>query len=295
MGRHVPVLLDEVIRFLDPQPGDDFIDATVDGGGHALKILERITPTGRLCGVDRDETLLRALEERASTETFRPQLTLVQGNFRELATLAQGAGFGRVKGILMDLGMSSEQLEGSGRGFSLLRDEALDMRYDSSGETTTAAEIVNSWRRDELERLFRIYGEERHARRIAEAIVMSRRKHRIFRTTQLVELISRISRRTERIHPATRVFQALRIAVNDELDSLRAGLVQALGLLRSGGRLAVIGFHSLEDRIVKNTFRSAPPHYAVLTKKPIVPTVQEVLRNPRSRSAKLRVIERIEN
>ncbi|MBI2625663.1 16S rRNA (cytosine(1402)-N(4))-methyltransferase RsmH, partial [Candidatus Parcubacteria bacterium] len=240
MGRHVPVLLGEVLQFLDPQPGDDFIDATIDGGGHALKILERITPTGRLFGVDRDEALLRALRERADTETFRPQLTLAHGNFRELAALAHAAGFGLVKGILMDLGMSSEQLEGSGRGFSFLRDEALDMRYDSSTGTTTAAEIVNSWRRDELERLFRIYGEERHARRIAEAIVLSRRKHRIFRTTQLVEPINRISRRTERIHPATRVFQALRIAVNDELDSLRAGLGEALGLLRFGGRLAVI-------------------------------------------------------
>lgn len=298
---HIPVLKAEVLGALRPAAGQDFIDATVDGGGHALAILERTVPDGRLLGIDRDESLLTAFGSRVRGSVGE-RLTLVHGNFRDIGQRAPDAGFGRVHGILMDLGMSSEQLEASpvesrgdheasGRGFSFLRDEPLDMRYDVSDELT-AADILNTWRRDELERIFRIYGEERHARRIAETIVEHRHKTKFSWTRQLVEVLSRVARRTERIHPATRIFQALRIAVNDELESLRVALPQALDLLLPAGRLAVISFHSLEDRIVKTVFRAAPTQFRIITKKPIVPTREEVEHNLRSRSAKLRVIER---
>lgn len=290
---HTPVLLAEVLAFFNPQPGQDFIDATVDGGGHALAILERTAPDGRLLGIDRDESLLAAFGSRVRGSVGE-RLTLVHGNFRDIGQRAPDAGFSRAHGILMDLGMSSEQLEVSARGFSFLRDEPLDMRFDTR-EALTAADILNTWRRDELERIFRIYGEERHARRFAETIVEHRHKTKFSWTRQLVEVLSRVVRRTERIHPATRIFQALRIAVNDELESLRVALPQALDLLLPGGRLAVISFHSLEDRIVKTVFRAAPAQFRIITKKPTVPTETEIATNPRARSAKLRVIERIAN
>ncbi|MBI2624385.1 16S rRNA (cytosine(1402)-N(4))-methyltransferase RsmH [Candidatus Parcubacteria bacterium] len=290
---HVPVLLAEILELLRPRPGDSFIDATIDGGGHALAILERMAPDGRLLGIDRDPQMLAALGVKAGALVGQ-RLKLVHGNFRDISRIATDAGFRAVHGIVMDLGMSSEQLEASGRGFSFLRDEALDMRYDPA-ETLTAAEIVNSWRRDELERIFQIYGEERHSRRIAEAIVRHRHKSKMYRTLQLVEVINGVVRRTERIHPATRIFQALRIVVNDELESLRTALCEALELLGPGGRLAVISFHSLEDRIVKRAFRVAPTQFRIITKKPVVPSEAEVTVNPRARSAKLRVIEWIED
>ncbi len=293
MSKHISVLKAEVLGALRPAAGQDFIDATVDGGGHALAILERTAPDGRLLGIDRDESLLAALGVQVRGSVGE-RLTLVHGNFRDIGQRAPDAGFSRVHGILMDLGMSSEQLEGSGRGFSFLRDEPLDMRFDTR-EALTAAEILNTWRRDELERIFRIYGEERHARRFAEKIVEHRHKTKFGRTRQLVEVLSRVVRRTERIHPVTRIFQALRIAVNDELESLRVALPQALDVLLPGGRLAVISFHSLEDRIVKSVFRAAPAQFRIITKKPLVPTEAEIAANPRARSAKLRVIERIEN
>lgn len=291
MSRHIPVLKVEVLGALRPAASQDFIDATVDGGGHALAVLECTKPDGRLLGIDRDAELLAALGARAR-EAVGQRLTLVHGDFRDIGRIAPDAGFSRVHGILMDLGMSSEQLEGSARGFSFLRDEPLDMRYDTR-EPLTAADILNTWRRDELERIFRIYGEERHARRFAEKIVEHRHKTKFSRTRQLVEVLGRVARRTERIHPATRVFQALRIAVNDELESLRVALPHALDLLVPAGRLAVISFHSLEDRIVKTVFRAAPAQFRIITKKPIVPTREEIRDNPRSRSAKLRVIERM--
>lgn len=292
-SRHISVLKAEALGAFRPAAGQDFIDATVDGGGHAFAILERTKPDGRLLGIDRDAELLAELGARAR-EAAGERLTLVRGDFRDIGRIAPDAGFSRVHGILMDLGMSSAQLGESGRGFSFLRDEPLDMRYDTR-EPLTAAEILNRWRRDELERIFRIYGEERHARRIAEVIVEHRHKTQFVRTRQLVEVLSRAVRRTERIHPATRIFQALRIAVNDELEGLRLALPQTLDLLLPGGRLAVISFHSLEDRIVKNVFRAAPTQFQIITKKPVVPTREEIRDNPRSRSAKLRVIERIEN
>lgn len=299
---HIPVLLQAVLSFLQVRPGGVYIDGTVGGGGHATAILEASAPDGRLLGIDRDPAALEVARERLAPYGARGILR--HGSFAELSRLAED--FTPADGVLLDLGLSSLQLADPERGFSFSQDGPLDMRFDPTEGGLTAADLVNTLSLKELTDVLYRYGEEKQARRIAAAIVAARP---IYRTSELAELIERTVGRRERIHPATRTFQALRIAVNRELEMLEAALPQALDLLRLGGRLVIISFHSLEDRIVKQFLHResrdciCPPevpicvcdHRArvrVLTPKPIRPDAAEVEVNPRARSARLRSAER---
>jgi len=304
--RHIPVLYDAVMASLAPESGGRYIDGTVGLGGHAQGLLEASAPDGELLGLDADP---QALEQaRANLASFAARITLVQGRHHNLGEIASRQGWRQVDGILLDLGVSSLQLDKAERGFSFREDGALDMRLGPDG-TQTAADLVNDLSERELADLIYAFGEERYSRRIASAIC----RERPFRgTARLAEVVARAvpNRSRQRIHPATRTFQALRIAVNDELESLRQVLPQALDLLKPGGRLAVIAFHSLEDRIVKQYLvreskdcicPSELPacvcdHRAtvrLLTRKPVRPSEQEVAENPRSSSARLRVAEKL--
>jgi len=295
---HIPVLQKEVIKYLDPKTNENFIDCTIGGGGHALAILEKIQPNGKVLGVDWDEEIIRRLK-------IKNNLILVCDNFANLKKFIKKYNFENISGVLFDLGYCSWHLEESGRGFSFLRNEPLDMRYNIKSKILTAEKIVNEWSEDALERILKEYGEERYAGRIARKIIEARKLRPIKTTFQLVELIKRampgryhyrkISRRKARgflrdRHPATRTFQALRIAVNDELNNFKKALPQALEALESDGKLVIISFHSLEDRIAKNFFkdRAEKGLVKILTKKPIKPSTEEIKINPRSRSAKLR-------
>jgi 16S rRNA (cytosine1402-N4)-methyltransferase len=301
---HIPVLYKEVLAGLQVRSGGRYIDATLGAGGHAAGILEASAPDGRLLGLDADPDAVAYARERL--QGFGERAVLWVGNFRHLSTVAHALDFGQVQGILMDLGLSSRQLEDATRGFSFSQEGPLDMRMDPR-QGQAAADLLNTLPEQELADLLWRYGEERHSRRIARAIVAARP---VRRTDELAELVARMVGRRERIHPATRTFQALRIAVNEELEVLEEALPQARDLLRPGGRLAVIAFHSLEDRIVKQFFRKeardclCPPevpvcscgHRATLkevTRKPIRPSEEEVAQNPRSRSARLRLAERL--
>ncbi len=284
---HEPVMVPEVLRFLDPGPGKLVVDTTVGTGGHAEAILER---GASLIGIDRDPLALELARERLSR--YGDRCRLIQGNFRVLREILRGLGVDEVDGVLFDLGMSSFQLEDPARGFSFLKEGPLDMRMDPT-QHLTAYEIVNRWPEREIARILREYGEERYARRIARAIVRARP---IGTTVELAELVARCyPPGRHRIHPATRTFQALRIAVNDELSALREGLLAAIRSLRPGGVVVAISFHSLEDRIVKRTFRQRwiADEVEILTKKPVTPAPEEVARNPRARSAKLRAARRL--
>jgi 16S rRNA (cytosine1402-N4)-methyltransferase len=304
---HTPVLLTQTIDGLTLGLGAICIDATLGGGGHAEAILSAIGPQGRLLGLDADPDALARVQNRLSR--FAGQTALVQANFRDIAAVATAKGFPRVNAILMDLGVSSYQLWEAERGFSFTAPGPLDMRMDPNIELT-AEEIVNTWPQDELADVIYRYGEEPRSRRIARAIVAARPLHT---TAELAEVIAKAAgggRDRSRIHPATRSFQALRIAVNDELGALESALPQTLALLAPGGRLAVITFHSLEDRPVKQFMQReardclCPPdlpacrcgHKAqlrIMTRKPIQPDEAEIAANPRSRSAKLRIAERL--
>jgi 16S rRNA (cytosine1402-N4)-methyltransferase len=290
---HIPVLLKEVLEYLDIKPGENFIDCTIGLGGHTFHILERNKPKGRVLGIELDKVVLEQLRK---TNLEEERLILAQGNFIDLKKIVEKHNFKPVQGILFDLGMSSWQIEESGRGFSFQKDEPLDMRVESANNeqrTTnnvlTSEEIINEWPEEELVRIFREYGEEKYAKKIARRIIEERKKQKVTTTKQLVDIIVKIVPR-KKIHPATKVFQALRIAVNDELNNLKKALPQALEILRLNGRLVVISFHSLEDRIVKNFFREQAKKGSlkILTKKPISPSLEEIKLNPRSRSAKLR-------
>jgi len=291
----LPVMKEEIIRFFNPQPGEDFVDCTVGLGGHAMAILERNKPDGRVLGIDFDSTILENLKRKISGTDLERRLILVCDNFANLETIAKNHGFTGVSGVLFDLGLSSWHLEASGRGFSFWRDEPLDMRYSPQKSDLTAEIIVNTWSLRDIEYVLRVYGEERFAHRIAREIVNSRP----LRTT--VDLVMAIERATpawyhrRKTHFATKTFQALRIAVNNELENLEKALPQALGILRSGGKLAVIAFHSLEDRIVKNFLKAKAKDGAVkiLTKKPVRPSKEEIAQNPRARSAKLRAAVKV--
>lgn len=291
---HTSVLLQEVIDFLDVVSGENYIDATLGGGGHAMAIVER---GGNLLGIDADtDALEEARRKYSEVSAIKNNGTFisVQGNFENIVSLSTANHFQNVSGILFDLGVSSHQLDVATRGFSF-KEGPLDMRMDSS-LSVKAADLVNGLTRGELAELFERYGEEKFAKRIANAIAAKRVAEPFTTTTQLVHLISASVPFIEgQIHPATRVFQALRIAVNDEMNVLRRALPDAFSLIQSGGRLVVISFHSLEDRIVKHTFEklALEGKGEVLTKKPITPSEQEILLNKRSRSSKLRVIQKI--
>ncbi|MGQ9927721.1 MAG: 16S rRNA (cytosine(1402)-N(4))-methyltransferase RsmH [Chloroflexaceae bacterium] len=301
---HVPVLLEAVLEGLRPAPGTVVIDATVGGGGHALALLRAAQPGGRLLGIDADPAALAAARARLTAAGLPPDsFVLHHGRFADLQAIATTHGFAPVDAVLLDLGVSSHQLDTPQRGFSFSAEGPLDMRLDPTGGPT-AADLVNQLGERELADLIYRYGEERASRRIARLIVERRRQAPITTTADLANLVLRAVGRggRERIHPATRTFQALRIAVNRELEQLEAALSQAVELLRPGGRLAVISFHSLEDRIVKQFFRAEsgyggsanvhPPRLIIITRKPIEAGSAEVAANPRARSARLRVAER---
>ena len=281
---HIPVLLKEVIENLNPSPGKVFIDGTIGGGGHAIEILKRIQPRGRLIGIDFDD---KALEVAADNlRDLRDGLTLIKGNYSDMKDILMGIGIDRVDGILLDLGISTLLLE-SGRGFSFNDTGPLDMRMDMSGKPT-ASDMVNKFPENKLSEIIWKYGEEKRAKRIARAIVRARP---VKSSRELAQVITgAYPGRHRRIHPATKTFQALRIFVNDELNSLHKALIEGSRVLRRGGRFCIISFHSLEDRIVKDCFRQIEG-LRVLTKKPITPGIDEVKKNPRARSAKLRVAE----
>ncbi len=306
--RHISVLYEEVLEALDVKAGGRYIDCTVGGGGHALGILERSRPDGKLLGLDADPEALKIALNRL--EPYSSRFVLVNENFANVGRVAREHNFVPVDGLLFDLGVSAMQLESLERGFSFRVDAGLDMRF-SPRQKVTASELVNELTEQELATLIGQYGEEPRAKAIARAIVRAREKEPIETTGQLVKIIERIIPfRGRRISPATRTFQALRIAVNRELENLESALRQTIEILAPGGRLALISFHSLEDRLVKQFFASEArgcicppklpvcvcghkPRLEILTKKPIVPSDEEIRRNPRSRSAKLRVARRL--
>jgi len=305
---HVPVLLEEAVERLVTREDGVYIDGTLGLGGHSRAILERLSGEGRLIGIDRDEEALGRAKERL--QEFGSRFEAVHANYSEIKNVANQLNIEAVDGILLDLGVSSLQLDSADRGFSFSKDGPLDMRMDPSCGESAADLIARLDEKDLADILFKL-GEERDSRRIARAIVREEGAHRIERTADLAAIVERAKGgRRSRIHPATKTFQALRMAVNAELDHLEAGLESSLGLLREGGRMAVITFHSIEDRITKHFFKAhAPrrislmqggyreefeePAVRILTRKPVMPAERETAGNPRSRSAKLRVAERI--
>lgn len=309
---HIPVLAEEVMSMLTPGPGSLQIDATLGGGGHTERILEATDPDGRLLGLDADGAAIARVSGRLRPR-FGDRLVLRQANFRDLGSIARDEGFDPADGALFDLGLSSYQLADTARGFGFRAGGPLDMRFDTS-RGVPASELLATLDAAELTALFRRYGEEPKAGRIARAIVDARRTAPIETAEELAALVERVvprdPRRPRRTHPATRVFQALRIAVNEELDALEDGLAAAVDLLRPGGRLVVLSYHSLEDRIVKRFIAAerrgcvCPPELPVcvcgrqprlrpLTSRPVTPSATEVATNPRARSARLRAAERL--
>jgi 16S rRNA (cytosine1402-N4)-methyltransferase len=303
---HRPVLLRETVEQLVVRSGGVYLDATVGEGGHAVAVLEASAPQGVVLGIDRDPRSLARAAQRLNE--YGDRFIAVQGSYADMVELAYSRGITQVNGVLLDLGFSSRQVQAPGYGFSFQRDEPLDMRYDPESQGLTAAQMINTYPEDRLAQLFFQYGEEPRARVIARRIIQNRP---ISTTRELADLVARSSgpgRR--RVHPATRVFQALRIAVNDELLNLEAGLKAAVSLLVTGGRLVIISYQSLEDRLVKNTLVQeaakclCPPQLPqcvcqhqptlrIVNRKIIRPKFEEVAANPRSRSAKMRVAERI--
>jgi len=306
---HISVLLKECIEGLDIKPEGIYVDGTLGGAGHSSEIVKRLT-SGRLIGIDRDPVALKAASKRL--EAYKDNVTLVHSNFCEMSQVVKDLGFSGVDGILLDLGVSSPQLDDGARGFSYMADAPLDMRMNNE-DALTAHTVVNTWSQDALKRILFDYGEERYAPRIASAICRRREEMPIQTTLELVDVIRSAmppQALREKQHPAKRSFQAIRIAVNDELGSVEKAMEDAIPLLNPGGRLAVITFHSLEDRIVKNAITEAskgctcPPSFPVcvcgkkpqvklISRKPIVATDGELEENPRSRSAKLRICEKL--
>jgi 16S rRNA (cytosine1402-N4)-methyltransferase len=320
--QHVPVMLEEVLKFLQPEPGGVYIDGTVGGGGHTEAILERSAPDGRVLGIDTDAQALARVQARLAEPVKNGRLLLRQGNFAELTHIVNEVGLASVQGVMLDLGFSSDQMDNPERGLSFSFDGPLDMRLDQT-QPVSAADLVNSASEQELADIFWRYGEETRSRQIARRIVRARANGAITRTAQLAQLAAAgAPYKPGAIHPATKTFQALRIAVNAELEQLETALPQILDVLSKrqresnaggegsdeGGRMVIISFHSLEDRLVKEFMRReatdclCPPRVPVcvcghkarlrlLTHKPVVPTPQEVAANPRARSAKLRAAE----
>lgn len=307
---HISCMPAETAHYLNPKPGGTYVDGTVGGAGHSRLICTRIQPDGLLIGIDQDLDAIR--HARDVLAPFCPRVSLHHDSFSHLDRILHDLGLAVVDGILLDLGVSLHQLEASGRGFSFKREEPLDMRMDA-GTELTAAEVVNSWAMDDLARIFREYGEERRARAIARLIVKARVRRPLDNSMALGDLIYRsmpaAAARRQKIHPATRVFQALRITVNRELDRLQRTLPMAVERLKPGGRLCVLSFHSLEDRIVKQAFRElartctcpprapvctcrAEPRVTLLTRRVVRPTAEEIAANPMARSTRLRAVEK---
>jgi 16S rRNA (cytosine1402-N4)-methyltransferase len=307
---HTPIMQKEVVQFLQCRPGGIYVDGTLGGGGHAYEILRHSAPDGMLIGIDMDDDALEESEKRLNL--FKERTILVKGNFSAIDTILKSLNINRVDGIILDLGVSSHQIETADRGFSFNLNARLDMRMDRDGDLS-AYDLINSFPEKELEKIMRDYGEEVMARRIAKAISARRMSSPIKTTAELADIIVRAlppPLRRGRIHPATKTFQAVRIYVNKELLNLYQAINCGIDMLNESGRLLVISFHSLEDRIVKNHFKSwekgcicpsdfptctchRMPRLKVLTKKPIIPGDDEIASNPRARSAKLRIAERV--
>lgn len=307
---HIPVLFKETIDYLNIRPGGIYVDCTLGGAGHSSEIAKRMQPDGVLIGIDQDQNALNAAKQKLAE--YKDSVIIVKDNFRNIKNIVHNAGFDKVDGILMDIGVSSHQIDEEERGFSYMHDGLLDMRMDVS-RGVTAGDLLNNASQQELKRIIRDYGEEKWADRVAKFICDERQKYKIETTFQLVDIIKMAipaAARREGGHPAKRTFQALRIAVNDELNVLEAALNDAVELLRDGGRIAVITFHSLEDRIVKSIFNqlerpcTCPPKIPicvcgkepmvkVLTRKPVTAMEAELEINSRSKSAKLRAAERV--
>lgn len=294
---HVPVLLNEVIKFLAPKAEDVILDATIDGGGHAAAICEYLKPKGKLIGIDQDSKLLKAAELKM--KDAKCKIILLNGNFRDIDKLLEPFKIRSIDAALFDLGMSSYQLEESGRGFTFKKDEPFLMTYKFpiNPEDLTAEEILNTWPEKDIADILFKYGEERYARRIARNIVLRRQKNSFKTTFDLLGAIKRSvpHRPWQKINPATKTFQALRIAVNDELRALTESLEKVWQFLIPGSRLVIISFHSLEDRIAKNFLKTKEKEGSakIKTKKPVTPSAEEIFSNPRSHSAKLRAAIKI--
>lgn len=309
--KHISAMPGEVLRFLDPQQGGIYVDGTLGGGGHARSIIDRIGPTGRFIGIDQDMDAIRHAEETLGQD--HKNISLVHGNFADLPEILHDLGIEAVNGILIDIGLSQNQLENSGRGFSFMKDEPLDMRMNAEA-ATRAEDIVNGLDEKDLADLFFTLGEERFSRPIARSIVRERQQEPIRTSARLANIVSRAVPRKaaagQKIHPATRVFQALRISVNDELGRLQEFLDHFMEILKPGGRLCVLSFHSLEDRLVKEKIRelegacTCPKDFPMcvcgrtrrirsLTRKVVRPSEQETLENPMARSTRLRACEKI--
>ena len=330
---HTPVMLKEALEYLNPKPGQNFIDCTLGGGGHAIELAKKVGAKGKVLGIDLDKDAIKAAESNAYSQDLN-NIVFIQDNYKNLTEIINECFTYPIHGILLDLGLSSAQLQARDRGFSFQTDGKLDMRFNAASQPTTAEDIVNKWPEQKLTEIFKQYGEEPNAKKIAQAIVRHRKIAPISTTFELSKIVNNIvnlfNKKIKKPHsakgcgkpptcppmrrmgrnPATRVFQALRIAVNNELENLKQTLPQALKVLEPGARLAIISFHSLEDRIVKEFFKQesrgclCPPNFPIcqcnhkaqikiITKKPVVPSIEEVRANPRSRSAKLRVAERI--
>lgn len=305
---HIPVLLDEVIKTLEPKKNQNFVDCTLGSGGHAEKILEKTSPRGKLLGIDLDEEAVNLSKEKL--QKFEDRCFLVKNNFVNLEKILDKYKLIPIDGILIDLGVSTQQLQTPSKGFSFQIAGPLDMRYGKNQSKLNAEKLINEFNEQELVKIFKEYGEERFAKKIASKIVWTRKKEKIDTTLKLASLIKKIVPQKFYIKHTARIFQAIRIAINNELKNLSQVLPQAVNILRPGGRIAIITFHSLEDRIVKHFFIQEThgcichpeipvckcnhkPRIKIITKKPILPSEKEIKENPKSRSAKLRVAEKI--
>lgn len=295
---HIPVLTKEILDYLKPMPGGKFIDCTLGEGGHTTAILKKIAPKGTILSIDLDARTVENFKIQSFKLKNKKNIILAHGNFSDLKKIVERKKFKKADGILIDLGWNIGQFENSGRGFSFQKDEPIDMRYDVESLNITARDIVNGYKEKDLADIFWKFGEERFSRKIAKAICKERKKKKIKTTFELVGIIQKsipARFRNKKIHFATKTFQALRIETNRELENLEKALPQALDILKKEGRMVVVSFHSLEDRIVKNFFRQKKQEgrVKILTKKPVIASEKEIELNKRARSAKLRVIQKI--
>ena len=294
---HQPVLLKEVLKIFNPKPNQNFIDATLGEGSHSIEILKKTAPKGKILGIEFDSVLIKEAEKNFKKFNLEKRVILVNDNFSNLEKIVKKNNFFDFEGILFDLGISKWHFKKSKRGFSFQKNEILDLRINPKFQTLKGFEILNLWQKPEIEKILREFGEIKIAKKIAEEIIKERKIKPIINTFDLIKVLEKFSkflkRKNQKIHFATKVFMALRIAVNNEIENLKEGLNQAFKILKVNKKIVVISFHSLEDRIVKNFFKELKQKklVKVLTKKPIVPSIEEIQKNPSARSAKLRAIE----